>query len=222
MSLRLKAVAFLFACSTLVHAQPMIAGRVVDRLTDLPLGQVAVELIATTSEAVLDTAVTTDRGLFTLVAPRAGTYRVRFSSADAGTHVSDSLVVADGEYLAREFPIDRWRREFSEFEVDKGVVPARGSAFPRFPDDLRAQRIGGCVIASFVVDTTGRADRGTLRILKYSDREFVRAVWDALPQMRFEPAEINHRKVAQRVVQPFTFTIVGDDRLDCATAKPKP
>jgi TonB family protein len=217
-----KVAALLLLCSTLAHTQPMIAGRVVDRLTGLPLARVAVELIATTSEAVLDTAVTTDRGLFTLVAPRAGAYRVRFSTADAGTHVSDSLVVGDGEYLAREFPVNPLGREFSETDVDRGVLIVTGSAVPHYPDDLRAQRISGCVIASFVVDTTGRADRGTLRILRSSDHAFVRAVWDAMPQMRFEPAEINGRKVAQRVVQPYTFTIVRGDQLDCVTAKPRP
>jgi hypothetical protein len=54
-----------------------------------------------------------------------------------------------------------------------------------------------------------------MRVLVYSDREFVRAVWDAMPQMRFTPAERRGRKVPQIVNEPFSFTIEGGDRVDC-------
>lgn len=129
MSLLSKAVAALFVSASL-HAQPLIGGRVVDRASRVPLGQVAVELIATISEAVLDTAVTANDGVFMLVAPRPGTYRVRLTATGAGRQVSDSLVVGVDEYLAREFPIDRSRREFSVIEVDMPVQPV-WDAMPR-------------------------------------------------------------------------------------------
>jgi protein TonB len=71
------------------------------------------------------------------------------------------------------------------------------------------------VLVQFVVDTTGRAEVSSLRFLAYSDRGFARAVYDALPQLRFEPAELGGRKVRQLVQQPFTFTIEGDATWEC-------
>ena len=199
----------------------MVAGRVVDRNAKALLAKVAVELIGTTSEAILDTAVTGTDGLFTLVAPRPGAYRVRLTPSGGAAHVSDSLVVADGEYLTREFAIDASQRVYSELEVDKGVVPLPGSS-PRYPDELRAGSISGCVLAMFIVDTLGRADRGTLRIVSYSHREFVRALWDAMPRMRFTPARVRGHKVSQLVRQPFMFTITGHAPVQCTSPERKP
>ena len=219
----LKVVGLLLVCGSVGRSQQtVVAGMVVDRATRAPLAKISVELIATTGDAVVDTAVTERDGVFSLAAPRAGAYRVRFNLA-ASTHVSDSLVVADGDYLTREFVLDPTQRDYSEIEVDKPVLPARGSISPYYPDVMRNQGIDGCVLATFIVDTTGRADRGTLRILKYSHREFVRAVWDALPRMRFVPAELRGHKVPQKVSQPFNFSILGHDGLDlCVTPAKAP
>jgi predicted permease len=57
--------------------------------------------------------------------------------------------------------------------------------------DLRQAGVSGCVTVSFVVDTLGRADRSTLKLIAYSDRGFVESVWDALPKMQFIPAEVD-------------------------------
>jgi TonB family protein len=217
-----KRVALLCLCVSVAQAQrPLVAGRVVDRNAKAPLAKVAVELIGITSEAILDTAVTGTDGVFTLVAPRAGAYRVRLI-ASAAAYVSDSLVVADGEYLTREFAIDASHRVFTEPEVDKGVVPLPRYGFPRYPDEMRARRISGCVLATFIVDTLGRADRGTLRIVSYSHREFVQSLWDAMPAMRFTPAQVRGRKVPQLVRQPFTFTVTGEARVECTPPEKKP
>ena len=94
-----------------------------------------------------------------------------------------------------------------------------GSPQPRYPEALRQDRVSGCVLVQFVVDTTGRAEASTLRFLAYSDREFGRAVLYALPRMQFEPAELGGRKVRQLVQQPFTFTIVGDEQWECKPGK---
>ena len=202
-----------FLATASAHAQTFLAGRIVDRQKRTPLAQLTVELLGA-QDTVLNTAVSATDGTFTLVAPSGGVYRVRFVANGAPTHLSDTLAVAEGEYTAREFPLDMSQRPLFEIEVDKPVIPLRGSSMPRYPDELRRAGISGCVLVQFIVDTTGRADRGTLRLLRYSHREFVRAVWDAMPGMRFTPAEIRGRKVPQVVVEPFSFTITGDDRGD--------
>jgi len=82
---------------------------------------------------------------------------------------------------------------YFEFQVEKPVVPAPGSTSPRYPDMLRQAGVEGEVLAQFVVDTTGRAEAGSLKILKSSHDLFVQSVKNALPQMKFIPAEVGGR-----------------------------
>ena len=96
---------------------------------------------------------------------------------------------------------------YFEFQVEKPVVPAPGSISPRYPDMLRQAGVEGEVLAQFVVDTTGKAEPGSLKILKSSHDMFVQSVKNALPQMKFIPAEVGGRRVKQLVQQPFTFSI---------------
>jgi len=96
---------------------------------------------------------------------------------------------------------------YFEFQVQTPVKQAPGMVPPRYPDSLRVAKVNGEVIASFVVDTTGLADTTTLKILKSTHDLFSASVHDALPQMRFIPAELGGRKVAQLVQQPFYFAI---------------
>ena len=96
---------------------------------------------------------------------------------------------------------------YFEFQVEKPVVPAPGSISPRYPDMLRQAGVEGEVLAQFVVDTTGKAEAGSLKILKSSHDMFIQSVKNALPQMKFIPAEVGGKKVKQLVQQPFTFSI---------------
>ncbi len=94
-----------------------------------------------------------------------------------------------------------------DYQVEKPVAQAPGSPGPRYPDILRGNGIEGEVIAQFIVDTTGRAEPGSFKVLKTTHELFAEAVRTALPKMRFIPAELGGRKVKQLVQQPFSFTI---------------
>lgn len=96
---------------------------------------------------------------------------------------------------------------YFEFQVEKPVMQAPGSATPRYPEILKSAGVEGEVLASFVVDTTGRAESGSYKVLKTSHELFASAVRNALPNMRFLPAEVGGRKVKQLVQQPFVFAI---------------
>ena len=96
---------------------------------------------------------------------------------------------------------------YFEFQVEKQVAPHPGNPGPRYPDMLRSANVEGEVLAQFVVDTTGRADMSTFKVLKSSHDLFTNAVRATLPQMRFYPAEIGGRKVKQLVQMPFQFTL---------------
>lgn len=98
-------------------------------------------------------------------------------------------------------------RPYFEFQVEKQATTVPGSPLPRYPEMLRSANVEGEVLAQFVVDTTGRADMSTFKVLKSSHELFTQAVRDVLPYMRFYPAEIGGRKVKQLTQQPFPFIL---------------
>ena len=99
---------------------------------------------------------------------------------------------------------------FTRESVDRIVAMLPGSTGPRYPDMLRAAGIEGEVMAQFVVDTSGRADAATLRILQSAHPLFAEAVRSALPRLHFAPAEVRGGKVRQLVQQPFRFGLDRD------------
>jgi len=103
---------------------------------------------------------------------------------------------------------------FAALEVDSEVVRYDWSASPDYPDSLRREGTEGYVEAEFVVDTTGRVDLGTVRILRRSHAEFESSVRSALAGMLFRPAWRGFRKVRQVVGQRFAFRLI---RLPSAT-----
>ena len=96
---------------------------------------------------------------------------------------------------------------YFEFQVEKPVVQAPGSSAPRYPEILKSAGVEGEVLAQFTVDTTGRAEPSSFKVLKTSHELFALAVKNALPGMRFLPAEVGGKKVKQLVQQPFVFAI---------------
>ncbi|MDE3153366.1 MAG: TonB family protein [Gemmatimonadota bacterium] len=98
---------------------------------------------------------------------------------------------------------------FYSFQVEKQVDMAAGNQPPHYPDMLRSANVEGEVVASFVVDTNGRADMSTFKVIKSTHDLFTQAVKNALQNYRFIPAEIGGRKVKQLVQQPFQFSLSG-------------
>jgi protein TonB len=96
---------------------------------------------------------------------------------------------------------------FNAFEVDIEVVAVAGTIRPRYPDMLRTTGVEGQVIAQFVVNEQGSADRSTFRVLSSTHPLFSDAVSRALPQMRFKPAMIRGKPVSQLVQQLFVFKL---------------
>ena len=95
--------------------------------------------------------------------------------------------------------------------VEKVVVAIPGTATPRYPDMLRQAGVEGDVHAQFVVDTLGRVEQGSVRVLDTTHDQFAAAVRTALARARFKPAEVGGNKVRQLVEQTFTFRIGGKD-----------
>ena len=96
---------------------------------------------------------------------------------------------------------------YFEFQVEKQVAPLPNQPAPHYPDMLRSANVEGDVLAQFVVDTTGRAEMSTFKVLKSSHDLFTNAVKADLVNMRFYPAEVGGHKVKQLVQMPFVFNL---------------
>jgi hypothetical protein len=97
---------------------------------------------------------------------------------------------------------------FSVLEVDQMVERYEGSAAPVYPRDLIATGTEGQVQTVYVVDTTGRVDTTTIRVLRSDDPRFTESVRTALGGMRFRPARRAGKAVRQLVAQSFRFQIL--------------
>lgn len=96
---------------------------------------------------------------------------------------------------------------FFVFQVDKPAAALPGTAQPAYPATLAASGVEGDVLVQFVVDTLGRAELASFKVLKASHEAFGVAVRQSLPRMRFLPAESGGRKVRMLVLQPFGFAL---------------
>ena len=118
-----------------------------------------------------------------------------FGAADASSRPCRTLVAVTADTtvdwnVARDRSLLQW-------------IPVRG---PAYPPDLR--RVGhGEVVATYVVDTTGRIVRGSTEIISESDIGFGRSVCAFLDRAKFKPAIVYGRKLSVRVfAAPFQFT----------------
>jgi Gram-negative bacterial TonB protein C-terminal len=113
---------------------------------------------------------------------------------------------------------------FLLIDVDSAARRYPWSAAPVYPPRMLEQKMSGFVRAEWVVQADGYADTSTLRIVEATHEDFVQAVRDALPLMRFTPAKIGRHAVSQLVQQEFTFRISvaqADSQLTRG-ARPKP
>jgi periplasmic protein TonB len=93
------------------------------------------------------------------------------------------------------------------FQVDKPAAALPGTAQPAYPAMLTSSGVEGQALVQFVVDTLGRAEQASFKVLSASHEAFGLAVRAALPRMRFLPAEAGGRKVRMLVQQQFAFAI---------------
>ena len=102
---------------------------------------------------------------------------------------------------------------FTVLEVQRMVERYEGSAAPVYPPELSARGVEGHVQATFVVDTTGRVDPTSVRVLESDEPRFSESVRTALGEMRFRPASRGGRAVRQLVEQRFNFRIAPAARV---------
>ena len=99
----------------------------------------------------------------------------------------------------------------SDASVD---VPVRAlvDRAPAYPETLRTAGISGSVRVRFVVDTTGRTELSSVRVIESTHELFTRAVIASLRQARFTPGEVSGHRVRTLVERSFRFDIAGGAR----------
>ncbi len=114
---------------------------------------------------------------------------------------------ATGDANIKTAPVNTDQPYF-EFQVEKQAASVPGSLTPQYPEILRSGGGGdGKVVAQFVVDTTGRADMSTWKILESTNDLFSQAAKDGVRKAKFYAAEIGGRKVKQLVQLPLSFAL---------------
>jgi len=108
----------------------------------------------------------------------------------------------------------------TEIEVDSAVKRYEWSAAPDYPITLLRQNIEGGAFIIYVVDTLGMADTASMKVINATHEEFVQAVREAMPKMRFRPAILGGYKVRQLVQQNFSFKIQRPDSILPPIKKP--
>ncbi len=96
---------------------------------------------------------------------------------------------------------------YFQFQVEKQVQLRPNQTGPRYPEMLRSAAVTGSVSAQFVVDTEGRVEMNTFKVIESDHEQFTQALRQALPRMRYYPAEIGGKPVKQLVQQAFSFTL---------------
>lgn len=92
-----------------------------------------------------------------------------------------------------------------EFQVEKPVLPKDGNPNPKYPSILESSRVEGDVTVQFVVDTLGKAEMTSFKVIKASNELFAQEIRRVLPFWRFYPAEAGGHKVKQYVQLPIRF-----------------
>lgn len=94
---------------------------------------------------------------------------------------------------------------YFEFQVEKPALAKEDNPRPTYPSMLESAGVEGEVLVQFVIDTLGRADMNTFKVLKSSNDLFTQSIKNVLPRLRFYAAETGGRKVRELVQYPFSF-----------------
>lgn len=78
---------------------------------------------------------------------------------------------------------------------------------PEYPQLLRTAGIEGTVIVQVVIDTMGRAEHNSLKIIRSPNPGFDQPVKNAVQRALFRPARVHGRAVRVLVQIPFNFTL---------------
>lgn len=84
-----------------------------------------------------------------------------------------------------------------------------GQMGPAYPAPLRDDRPDGLVVVRFVIDTLGRVESPSLKVIEATHPLFADAVKASLNRLRFLPAEFSGKRVRVSMEQRFEFHLAS-------------
>ena len=109
--------------------------------------------------------------------------------------------------LADGSPVPLMRIRVPIREGNGGPYPKPGNRAPRYPTAMRETKTSGSVRIQFVVKADSTIDMTSIQVVHATADLFLRAVLDALPEMRFFPLTVEQYPVAGFAEMPFTFSM---------------
>jgi protein TonB len=106
-------------------------------------------------------------------------------------------------------PVD-FTQTFLETAVDERPERLSGPA-ARYPEMLRQAGIEGQVMLEFVIDTSGRVEEESIKVLQSTNRAFDGPARDVIRRSLYRPGRVRGQAVRVLVSQQIGFTIQRDD-----------
>jgi hypothetical protein len=198
---------------------PAESGIARDAKLRAPLECLHVALVDDGDRAVAHT-VTDAQGMFVLVAPEPGVYRVRFEIFGWETLVGPLDTLASGALREREYPL-----AFTNALRSDGVAPGtfiqalrkrEGAAFQsasamtpdapiRYPMRMIATGTSGGAVAQYIVSERGTVRSDSWRPIDFTNDDFLGALRAHVPAMRYRPAKLDGQPVCQLIRNHATF-----------------
>jgi TonB family protein len=144
-----------------------------------------------------------------VAAARALVLKTLFRPARVRGRVVQTLVEVPVEFSAASLPAITLHIAgdvYGEAEVQERPHLTSGPPVT-YPAPLLLSRISGRVVLQAVIDTTGRVEDGTLRVIESSDARFNQAAKDYARAARFTPGRIVGRAVRVRFEMPVEFKL---------------
>ena len=95
---------------------------------------------------------------------------------------------------------------FTEAQVDVAARLLKMSV-PRCPPELYQLGIDGHAVVAYVVGINGRAEAGSIRIVRSNHASVERPAIEAVRRARFQPAEKDGHPVRMQIEQRFNFLL---------------
>jgi TonB family protein len=202
---------FLLVGVPATSAAQVIGGQAVEASSGAALAGIPVFIQRTDKERpVLIAEATSDRrGFFQFAVATAGSYRLLFGDTARPISVGPDLPVDADSVVLRQYAVPLASHAFLEQEVELAAMPLPKQKGPMNPAELRQRGIGGEVLLSFVVDTTGRVEPASLTVQCATAPEFESTVRDYVLHLRFVAAKWHGFTVRQVLQQPFEFAVHG-------------
>jgi len=208
-SISLHAVVISLAVYATMHAKEVV--RQVRHTFDVTLQTQEKKAEPPPPKQELATVVAPPKGFQTLSMPTNIPINIPPPSANTSFNASDfSGVGVEGGVargIATNGPAVRTDQPYLESVVEERPERIAGP-LPHYPEILKQAGIEGHVVVEAVIDTTGHAERGSIRILSSTNPLFEQPSKEAVAASTYRPGKISGRSVRVRVQIPINYSVV--------------